>query len=55
MGYHEYCNTWVPIVGETWQCQMEPNNIVDKYVVAVIEKDKAVWHLMNVEHSVESL
>lgn len=29
------------------QCQMEPENIVDKYAVAVIKKNKVVGHLMN--------
>ena len=47
MGYHEYRKTWVPIVGETLQCQMEPDNVVDKYAVAVINKSKVVGHLMN--------
>ena len=37
MGYHEYCKT----------CQMEPDNVVDKYAVAVINKSKVVGHLMN--------
>ena len=44
MGYHEY---WVPFVGETLQCQMEPENIVDNYAVAIIKKGKIVGHLMN--------
>ena len=46
MGYHEYRKTF-PIVGETLQCQMEPDNVVDKYAVAVINKSKVVGHLMN--------
>ena len=29
------------------QCQMEPENIVGKYAVAVIKKNKVVEHLMN--------
>ena len=44
IGYHEYRKTWVPIVGETLQCQMEPDNVVDKYAVAVINKSKVVGH-----------
>ena len=40
MGYHEYRKTWVSIFGETLQCQMEPDNVVDKYAVVV-------GHLMN--------
>lgn len=47
MGYHEYCKTWVPIVGETLQCQMKPGNIEDKYAVPVIKKVKDAGHLMN--------
>ena len=26
IGYREYGKTWVPIVGKTLQCQMEPKN-----------------------------
>ena len=33
--------------GEILQCQMEPENIVGKYAVAVIKKNKVVGHLMN--------
>ena len=41
MGYHDYRKTWVPFVGEDLQCRMEPDNVVDKYAVAVINKDRA--------------
>ena len=46
MGYHDYRKTWVPFVGEVLQCGMEPDNVVDKYSVAVINKDRVVGHLM---------
>ena len=40
MGYHEYGKILVPIVGETLHCQMELENIVDKYPVAASRKAK---------------
>ena len=46
MGYHEYQNTWIPIVGEVLQCRMEPDNNVDKYAVAVMNKYRVVGHLI---------
>ena len=40
--------TWVSIVGETLQCQMESEYIADKYiVVALIKKSKVVGNLIN--------
>ena len=44
---YEYRKIYAPIVRETLQCQMEPENIADKYAVAVIKKSKAVGPLMN--------
>ena len=38
MGYHEHSNTWTPIVGEVLRCQIEPENDVDKYAAAVMNK-----------------
>ena len=46
MGYHDYRKPWFPFVGEDLQCRMEPDNVVDKYAVAVINKDRVVGHLM---------
>ena len=46
MGYHDYRKTWIPFVGEDLQCRMEPDNVVDKYTVAVINKDRVVGHPM---------
>ena len=40
MAYNEYHKAWVPTVGETLQGQMKPENIVDKYTIAVIKKGK---------------
>ena len=50
MGHHEYRNTWKPIVGQVLQCQMEPDNDVDKYAVAVMNKDRVVGHLMKLKN-----
>ena len=33
-------------VGDVLQCQMEPDNAVGKYTVAVMNKGRAVGHLM---------
>ena len=44
MGYHEYHKTWTPIAGDVLQFQMDQNNAVDKYTVAVINKDKVNGH-----------
>ena len=46
MSYHEYRNTWTPIVGEVLQCRMEPDKDVDKYAMAVMNEDRVVGHLM---------
>ena len=47
MLYRDYHKTWVSIVGEILQCQMGPQNMVDKSTVAVIKKDKVFGHLVN--------
>ena len=44
MGYCEYRKTWAPFLGEVLQCRVEPDNPVDKYVVAVMKKDSS-WAL----------
>ena len=46
MGHLEYRETWTPIAGEALQCHVEPDNAVSKYTVAVMNKDRAVEHLM---------
>ena len=49
--YHEYRKTWTPITGDVLQCQMEPDNAEGKYVVAVMNKDRAAGHLMEEKSS----
>lgn len=46
MGYHEHGNTWTPIVGEVLRCQIQLENDVDKYAVAVINEDRITGHSM---------
>ena len=38
--------TWAPFLGQVLQCRMVLGNTVDKYVVAVMKKDRVVGHLM---------
>ena len=40
---------WVPFVGEKLTCRMEPENVMVKYAVAVINNDTVVGHLMKGE------
>ena len=42
--YHAYMNSWKTIIQEKWKTCAEPENIMNKYVVAVL-KDKQVEHL----------
>ena len=49
MDYHEYRNTVDPYRWRSIavQCQMKPDNDdVDKYAVAVMNKDRVVGHLI---------
>ena len=46
VGYHEYQRNWIPFVGEKLTCRVEPENVMDKYPVAIINKDTVVGHLM---------
>ena len=46
MGYHEYRRTKAPFWGKFIQCQKEPDNALDKYTVAVMNKDRVAGHLM---------
>ena len=48
MGY-QYQRNWIPFVGEKLTCRMEPENVMDKYAVAVINNDTVVGHLMKGE------
>ena len=42
-GYHKHHQTWTPIVGDDQQFQMEPDNAVYKYAVAVMNIE--LWGL----------
>ena len=42
MGFHVYQDKWEPVIGETLNTHMEPQNEVDKYAVAVLDKEKNV-------------
>ena len=46
--YHAYMNSWKKIIGEKWKTRAKPENIMNKYVVAVL-KDKQVEHLTKVK------
>ena len=47
MGHHVYKDIWKPVLGEELDVSMEPNNIKDKYAVAVYQKGKSdvIGHL----------
>ena len=44
-GYHVYKNVWKPSLQEQVHGEIEPNNPVDKYAVAVKKGEKIVGHL----------
>lgn len=44
-GYHAYMNSWNPIIGGNLQTRPEPENIMDKYDVAVLKDRQVVGHL----------
>ena len=46
MCYYEYHEKRTPIVGDVLQCQMETDIAVGKYAVAVVNKDRAVGHMI---------
>ena len=49
LGYHEYQRNWIHFVGEKLTRRMVPENVMDKYTVAVINNDTEVGHLMKGE------
>ena len=52
MGYHVYRETWKPFVGEKLDTAMEPNNVMDKYAVAIFqERQKHVVGHLPLRHS----
>ena len=42
MGFHVDRNKWEPVIGEILNMRMEPQNEVDKYAIAVLDKEKSV-------------
>ena len=44
-GYHVYKNIWKPTVNEELETEMDPNNVMDKYVVCVKKNTSIVEHL----------
>lgn len=45
MSSHEYQNLWTPKPSEKLKCIMQPDNMVDKYAVAVMNEGNVVGHL----------
>ena len=45
MGFHEYKNVWTPEIGQMLQCEMQSENPLDKYAVAVKLNYVVVGHL----------
>ena len=47
MGHHVNKETWTPFVGENLDTAMKPNNVKDKYAVAIFQegKKKVICHL----------
>ena len=45
-GHHAYKQTWTPFVGEKLYVAMQPDNIMDKYAVAIFQegKQKVIGH-----------
>ena len=42
---HDYKNLWAPEIGQVLQCEMQSENPLDKYAVAVKLNDVVVGHL----------
>ena len=40
MGHHVYKETWMPFVGEKLETVMQPNNVKDKYAVAIFQEGR---------------
>ena len=43
-GYHAYQYEWTPKVDEVLETKMKPTNIVDKYAVCVLYRNRVVGH-----------
>ena len=44
MGYHVYRNIWSPKEKDSLHTEMEPNNVMDKFSVAVKDKTTTFGH-----------
>ena len=40
MDHHVYKETWTPFVGEKMDTAIQPNNVKDKYAVAIFQEGK---------------
>ena len=47
IGHHVYKETWTPLVGKKLYTKMQPNNVKNKYAVAISQegKKKVIDHL----------
>ena len=45
LGYHAYHGIWKAVVGETLVCMREPQNVHDKYAIAVKKDGTVIGHL----------
>ena len=46
MGYHDNKNIWKPTMKEKLETRMKPDNIMNKFPVAVVKSDSVVGHIM---------
>ena len=44
-GYHEYMNEWTPEIGEILKTCLEPENVNDRFAVAVENNAQILGHL----------
>ena len=44
-GYHAYMNEWTPEIDEILKTRLEPENVVDRFVVAVEKEGQIFGHL----------
>ena len=54
-GYHIYKETWTPLVGEEYECRIEPDNSEDPYAVAIVAAGSTVGHVPRVMSAAFSL
>ena len=46
MGYHDYKNIWKPTMEEKSETRMGPDNIVDKFTMALVKSETVVGLIM---------